>query len=115
MGPLFPGQFFPEENSSNRVPSIEIQDLALSRQIVMRSDAISAATPYQIKVELYSGSLSVIPYSASWMTLNYGFTYVKDRALSPVALEYMSVVRELETDVVIKNNALIEKYLPANL
>jgi hypothetical protein len=77
------------------IPSIEIQDLALSRQIVMQSDRISAATPYQIENGIHSEILSIIPYSASWMTLNYGFIYVKDRALSSVALEYIAVVKEL--------------------
>jgi DNA-binding transcriptional LysR family regulator len=113
MGHVFPGKFFPEENTSNMIPSVEIQDLALSRQIVAESDAISAATPYQIENELENGTLSVIPFAASWMNLNYGFIYLKDRALSPVATKYMSILKELETDVDQRNSALIEKYLPS--
>ena len=85
----FPGRFISENNSTIRIPSIEVQDVSLSTQIVMQSDAISAGTPYQIENELSSGLLSVVPYSAPRMCLNYGFIHLKDRPLSPVALEYM--------------------------
>jgi len=111
MGPVFPGKFFAEENSSNMIPSVEIQDLALSRQIVAESDAISAATPFQIQKELAEGVFSIIPLSESWMVLNYGFIYVRDRALSPVAKKYMALLREFEVNVGARNSVLIEQYL----
>ena len=113
MWPSFPGKVFFDENSMNMIPPIECQNTVLSRHIVMQSDAISAATPYQIESDLNSGLISMIPFTASWMTLNYGFVYVKDRPLSPVALEYMSIVEEVEADVEIKNKAMIKKYLRA--
>jgi hypothetical protein len=83
MGPVFPGRFFAEENSSNMIPSVEIQDLALSRQIVAESEAISADTPFQIQKELAEGVFSVIPFREPWMALNYGFFYVRES--SPIS------------------------------
>jgi hypothetical protein len=47
------------------------------------------------------------------MTFNYGFIYVKDRPLSPVAQEYMSIVKEIEADVATRNDAIVERYSSA--
>jgi DNA-binding transcriptional LysR family regulator len=113
LAPLFPGRLFAEEDTKNLIPSVEIENTTLSRQIVAESDAISGAAPLQIKEELSKGVFSIIPIIESWMTFNYGFIFVRDRALSPAAEKYMELVKELEVDVDIQNRALIEKYLQA--
>jgi len=103
---------FPEKNSDYMIPSVEIGDIALSRQIVTESDAYSAATPLQIESELEKGIFSVIPFKAPELVLNYGFMYLRDRALSPAAKRYMNLVREIEHEVDDRNQALIKRYLP---
>ncbi len=110
VGPFFPGQSFQDKGFDYIIPSVEIQELNLSRQIVAESDAISAATPLQIQNELKNGSFSVIPFFAPWMTLNYGFIYLRDRVLSPAARRYMEVVREIEEEVKVSNLTLMKKY-----
>lgn len=112
VAPHFPGKLFPEKNTANMIPSVEIGDITLSRQIVTESDAYSAATPLQIKNELEKGIFSVIPFKAPELFLNYGFMYLRDRALSPAAERYMDLVREIEHEVDERNQALIKRYYP---
>jgi DNA-binding transcriptional LysR family regulator len=110
MEPFFPGLSFQDKGFDYVVPSVEIQELTLSRQIVAESDAISVATPLQIQNELQNGSFSVIPFFAPWMTLNYGFIYLRDRVLSPAARQYMEVVREIEEGIKVCNLTLMKNY-----
>jgi DNA-binding transcriptional LysR family regulator len=110
LAPFFPGQLFQDKGFDYVIPSVEIQDLTLSRQIVAESDAISAATPLQIQNELKSGTFSVIPFFVPWMTLNYGFMFLRDRVLSPIAKRYMEVVREIEVDVKESNLTLFKNF-----
>ena len=112
MASVFPGQLYRDKGFDYVIPSVEVQELVLSRQIVAESDAFSAATIIQIENEINNGTFSVIPFETDWMTLNYGFIFLRDRALSPAAREYMEVVRDIESNVRIRNNILLEKYQP---
>lgn len=114
MSKVFPGRLFPVEDSDHVIPSIEFQDIVLSRELVLKSDALGAGTPLQAQKELAEGSLSVIPIFEPWMTLNYGFMYLKERVLSPAAERYMTMVLEVEKDVVLRNEKLMKRYLPAS-
>lgn len=111
VSPFIPGRLFPKKNSAYMLPSIEIQDLPSSRQIIMESDAFSAAAPLQIQRELEANEFSIIPFHEPWMKLNYGFIYERDRLLSPAALEYMDIVKVIEKDVALRNEKLLETYL----
>jgi len=112
VAPFFPGVLYPEKYSTNMLPSVEVQDLALARQVVLNSDSFSTATPYQIKQELKEKTFCVIPFHKPWMTLNYGFMYEKNRLLSPAATKYMNFVRDTEKQVGRKNLTLLKQYLP---
>lgn len=110
LAPFFPGKISQDKGFDHVVPSVEIQDLTFSRQIVAESDAFSAATPLQIQNELENGTFSVIPFIAPWMTLNYGFMHLRDRVLSPISKRYMEVVREIEKDVKARSLNLLSEY-----
>jgi DNA-binding transcriptional LysR family regulator len=107
---VFPGRLFKDQGFDYVIPSIEVQELTLSRQIVAESNAFSAATVIQIENELKNGTFSILPFEADWMTLNYGFIFLRNRALSPAAIEYMEIVRHIENDVRIRNHSLLESY-----
>lgn len=111
LGSVFPGKLFPDKYTQTMIPSIEVQNTPLSRQIVVESDAISACVPIQIKRELSEGVFSIIPIYESWMTSNYGFVLAKDRAVLASAEYYMAFVKEIEKKVEIENEVLIKKYL----
>jgi DNA-binding transcriptional LysR family regulator len=106
MAGLFPGKGNFEERTGYFIPSIEVQDLATARAVVLGSDAFSAATPTQIAPWLQSGQFGVLPYRAHWLTLNYGFIYLRDRMLSPAAEEFMRLVREIEAEIAPRNRDL---------
>ena len=110
LAPFFPGKLFQDKGFDYAIPAVEIQDLTFSRQIIIESDAFSAAAPLQIQNELENGTFSVIPFFAPWMILNYGFMYFRDRVLSPITKRYMEVVREIEEDVKVRNLALLSNY-----
>lgn len=110
LAPFFPGKLSQDKGFDHLIPSVEIQDLTFSRQIVAESDAFSAATPLQIQNELENGTFSIIPFIAPWMILNYGFMRLRDRVLSPIAKRYMEVVREIEKDVKVRSLNLLSKY-----
>ena len=105
-----PGRNYPVENKDYLLPAIEIEDITLSRKIIAESDAFSLASPIQIESELEKGVLSILPYEEPWMVTNYGFMYLRDRALSPAAAKYMDAVREIEQDANARNQALIKAY-----
>lgn len=69
------------------------------------------AVPLQIESDLENGRLSVLPYVASWLVTEYGFMYLRDRALSPVAEKYMEIVRDLEQEAGVRNQELLDKYV----
>lgn len=111
ISPFFPGKMFSAKDSTHMLPSVEIYDLASSRQIVMESDACSACAPIQIQHELETDKLSIIPFHEPWMKLNYGFMYDRERLLSPVAMKYMSLVKEVEKNAALRNKKIIEAYV----
>lgn len=115
LASLIPGKQFPVEDEDYFLPSIEIEDIEHSRQIVLESNAFSAATPLQIEKELKQGILSIIPYKAPWLVTQYGFMYLRDRSLSPAAEKFMDVVREIERDISGQNKVLIKRYLPVGI
>jgi len=106
-----PGKIIYEQGTEKAFPSIEVEDLTLSRQIVRESDAISAAIPLQIEHELENGIFSIIPYKSSYLCTNYGFMYLRERALSPATIKFMELVKELEEDVDTRNRELVKRYL----
>ena len=110
--PFFPGRFFSEKNSTHISSSIEIQDLNNSRMIVLESNAISGAPPIQIRREIEENQFSVIPFYEPWMNLNYGFMHERGRLLSPAALKYMGIVKEIERGVASRNLELFAEFFP---
>ena len=113
LSPYFPGKLTPEEGTTNVLPPIQIQDLYQSRKIIRESDAFSAATPLQIVRELEEGEFQFLPYTAPWMVLNYGFIYERGRLLSPAAIKFMDIVKEIEQQVLLRNDVLYQKYIPS--
>ena len=65
--------------------------------MVASSDAIGAAMLTQIRHELDTGALCLVPVHTPWLRLNYGFIRRRDSAMSAGALEFMAAFRERET------------------
>ncbi len=112
LGDVLPVNAGPDPQTGDTLPSVVVEDIVSARYIVMESDGVSGAAPIQIERELRAGELTALAYWAPWMSLNYGFIYLRERRLSTVGLEYMRHVREIEEDVGERNEALLRELLP---
>lgn len=107
-----PGKGFRDAELGDQAPHVEVEELASARNIVLASDALSAATAVQLEPWLRGGQLRVLPFRAPWLRLNYGFITLRDRMLSPAAELFMQLVRQIEADVAARNRALTDELLP---
>lgn len=105
-----PGKIFHEAGSDKAFPSVVVENLNLSRQIIRESDAIGVAVPLQIENELERDIFSIIPYDMTQLFTNYGFMYLRERALSPAATQFMEFVQEIENEADIRNRALLKRF-----
>lgn len=78
------------------VPTWEVNDIHASKHMVASSDALGAAMLTQIRHELDTGALCLLPIHTPWLRLNYGFIRRRDSATSAGALEFMAAFRERE-------------------
>ncbi len=106
---LVPGKSELDVETGDLIPHIEVDDVASARAIIRVSDAFGMATPLQIEPWLRSGELCVLPYKAPWLKLDYGFIYLRNRMLSPAVERFMKIVREIETDLTVRNCELIDE------
>jgi DNA-binding transcriptional LysR family regulator len=80
-------------------PRILVETFHTVRRVVLASPAIGAAIPSQIERELKERLFTVLPVEASWLRANYGFITKRGRMLSPAAIAFMEIVREIESGV----------------
>jgi DNA-binding transcriptional LysR family regulator len=100
-----------DEETGDLIPHVEVDELSTARAVVSASDTLSVATPIQIESMVLSGQLSVLPFRAPWLALDYGFIYRRGRTHSPATERYMEIVRELEAELAPRNRALAEQFL----
>jgi DNA-binding transcriptional LysR family regulator len=86
-----------DKTTGDFVPAWEVNAIPATKHMVASSDAIGAAMLTQIRHELDTGTLCLVPVHAPWLRLNYGFIRRRDSAVSAGALEFMTALRERET------------------
>lgn len=109
----FPGKGYIDPHSGYKIPSIEVDDFTIARNIVLGSNTISASMILQIEPLLKSGEVEVMPYRAPWLKTRYGFVYRRDRMLSPAARAFINAVTQVEFDVAARNEALMKRFFPS--
>jgi DNA-binding transcriptional LysR family regulator len=77
-------------------PRIQVSTFPDMREIVLAGQGLSAALPSQLKRELAEGLCVLLPVTLPWLTLNYGFITKRARTLSPPAIVFMDLMREVE-------------------
>ncbi len=77
-------------------PRLQASTLETIKQIVGRSDAISAAPLVLIKDDVAAGRLRILTPVDAELHDRLGFLWRKGRALSPAAKEFMRIVRAIE-------------------
>lgn len=98
------------EDTSNFHPAITVDSLSAARDIALGCDALLPITPACIASELQSGDLVILDFRANWMRNQYGFISRKDRTHSPVAIEFMTRMREVEEAAIELENRLFATY-----
>lgn len=94
-----------DEKHQQFVPAMRVETVSGMKQIVVESDALSAAPRWLIGDEVRRGMLAALPFEAPWLRLNYGFVYLRDRMLSPAARAFMAEVRAVEARIAARASA----------
>lgn len=81
------------------VTAIRVGTPTLAKQIVMESDAVSAALPRQIEHEVTRGSLVVLPIEVPGLTTGYGVIRLARRTPSPAAAAFLAALRSVEDEI----------------
>ena len=98
------------EDTKNFHPAITVDSLFAARNIALGCDALLPITPGCIARELESGDLEILDCTAPWMDHQYGFISRKDRTHSPVAMEFMARMREVEKESIELETRLFAAY-----
>lgn len=104
-GPARMTRYFPKDlgaagwidpSNGDFVTAIQVDSITAVEQVVLNSDAISAAPVSLIEKELKNRTLVELPFQRPWLRLNYGFIYLRDRTLSPTTEAFMREVEAVE-------------------
>jgi DNA-binding transcriptional LysR family regulator len=94
----FPGRATLDAVTGELIPSVEVNNLVTVSTVVAASDAIGIGAPLQIESGLRRGEVVALPYRAAWMKLNYGVIHLRNRMVSPAVEEYVSLLRQIDTE-----------------
>lgn len=106
---LFPRNLRVDACGNYSLPSVRVESLTAIRAIVANTDAFSFATPVQLESLWRSGEIAAIPFRAPWLWLDYGFYHLASRSVSPAVGAFMTLVTQIERDLVEKNRLLVEQ------
>jgi len=80
-------------------PHFRVETPYLARAIVRESDAIGAALPAQIEHDIALGHVVTLPLRLPWLKTRYGILRLARRSLSPAAIEFLQILREVEQEI----------------
>jgi DNA-binding transcriptional LysR family regulator len=99
-----------DHESDTFVPTYEVDVISAAKQIVAESDALGGALLTQIESEVEEGKLSIVPYHADWLELDYGFIRLRDRTASPAASLFMEEFRRVDAALAAHEAELRRRY-----
>jgi DNA-binding transcriptional LysR family regulator len=89
-----------DADTGDYLPPVLVASVQLAKQVVLHSDAVSAAPLALLAGDVRAGRLLPLPLRADWMHTRYGFAYLRDRQLSPAAQAFMAELRAVEAGMV---------------
>ena len=87
-----------DPDTGDYLPPIKVDTIALARSVVLSSDAVGLAALSLIGADIVAGRVVTLPFRQPWLHTNYGFVYLKDRALPPAAQAFMGEVKAVEAE-----------------
>lgn len=97
------------------VPAIEIDVPMQITELLANSDALALATLKMLDPDIIARRVAILPLNTLPIQANYGFIYLKGRSLAPAALAYMDAIRAVEAEIIEREAALLEHYLPGGI
>jgi len=76
-----------------------VENPYLARRIVLESDVVGLALPAQIAHEVALDRLVALPLHLPWLKASYGILRLAGRTTSPLAEEFLRVLREVDQEV----------------
>jgi DNA-binding transcriptional LysR family regulator len=80
-------------------PDIRVDTFGLVHQIVEHGDAVGIALRSQLRSSLRAGRFVILPLRLPWLTSNYGIMRLAGRTPSPLVVEFMNILRDVENDI----------------
>ncbi|MCP4621767.1 MAG: LysR family transcriptional regulator [Bradyrhizobium sp.] len=77
-------------------PRVVVETFSDMKELTTFSDGVMAALPFQVAEEIAAGRLALLPVTAPFLMLNYGFVTKLGRTPTPAMLAYMELVLEIE-------------------
>ncbi len=99
-----------DEVTREFVPAVETDLVDQLGPLVARSNGIGICLLSMIEREVEQGLLRPLPFHPDWARLNYGFVRLRQRTLSPTALQYMELVRRVEDEIAEREVALRRRF-----
>jgi DNA-binding transcriptional LysR family regulator len=96
-----------DDRTGELVPSIEIELLHGSNELAVQSDALLVATATIVESDLMAKRLRRVSFQAPWFRFRHGFITRRNRTLSPIAEEFMRLVRSIEAELDERENDLL--------
>lgn len=96
-----------DEETGNFIPKIIASSLSTALKLVIENDVVGIAPTILAWPLLQRGELSVVPFQATWLRLNYGFVWQAQRPLSALARAFMARAREAESRMANEEHALM--------
>jgi DNA-binding transcriptional LysR family regulator len=85
-----------DAETGDYLPPVKVDSVQVAKEVVRKSDAVSAAPLALLAAEIRSGQLVALPLRLDWMHTRYGFVFLRERLLSPAAHAFMAEVRTVE-------------------
>jgi LysR family transcriptional regulator of gallate degradation len=86
---------FREAGDAAPVPAVETGDLALLRGLLLQSDMVTAISAHQLRYEIETGALVVLPYPLESTRRRIGLTQRRNALPSPAAKALIDAVRQV--------------------
>jgi DNA-binding transcriptional LysR family regulator len=125
IGTIFPPQFadvFESHEAAGKLdkinrhfsPAVTIHSVNLARQAAIACDLIFPVPIVAVEPQLRTGELVVLDCYPAWLRTNYGFISKRDRTPSPAASEFMAIFRDIEAQLMKKEEKLVAQYAIAS-
>jgi len=85
-----------DEETGNFIPKIIASSLSTAFKLVIENDIVGIAPTILAWPHLQRRELSLVPFQAPWLRLNYGFMWQAQRPLSALARAFMARTRAAE-------------------